>query len=177
MNINCESGHQSCDTEDISADILLYQRTKDEDLLSRLIRYFEPLVKKSARKLSRKRPDLYDDLFQVGQMSLLRSLKQFDVHLGYLFEAYAMKSLVGHMKNYLRDKSWYIQVPRRIKENGVRIQKVIDELSLELNRSPTIKEISDRLGFSEEETIEIIVGRDYYQVASLDMPLNQYEES
>lgn len=176
MKINYASGHQSCDT-DINADILRYQRTEDDDLVSRLIRYFEPLIKMSARKLSRKRPDLYDDLFQVGQMSLLRSLKQFDVHLGYPFEAYAMKSLVGHMKNYLRDKSWYIQVPRRIKENGVRIQKVIDELSLELNRSPEIKEIAERLGFSEEETIEILVGKDYYQVASLDVPLNQYEES
>lgn len=176
MRINNASGHQSYDS-DVHAEIVQYQRTGDEALLSRLIRYFEPLVKMSARKLSRKRPDLYDDLYQVGQMSLLRSLRKYDEQLGHPFQAYAMKSLVGHMKNFLRDKSWYIQVPRRIKENGARIQKVIDELTIKLNRSPDIREIAESLGFTEEETIEVLVGKDCYQVASLDVPLNQQEDS
>lgn len=175
MTPNMKSG--SLSSEEIQDKIRHYQQHEDEATATDLIIHFESMVQMSARKLSRNRPDLYEDLFQVGQISLLRSFQQYDVELGHPFEAYAMKSLVGHMKNYLRDKSWYIQVPRRIKEKGAQVQKAIDELTMRLNRSPEVKEIAEYLELSEEETIEVLAGRDHYQVASLDVPLNQHEDS
>lgn len=93
-----------------------YQQTQDNEIATVLIRKYEPMVKMAAGKIARNRPDLYEDLYQTGQMALIRLLKQYDINLGIPFEPYAMKSMIGHMKNYLRDKSWYIQVPRRIKE-------------------------------------------------------------
>lgn len=175
MTPNIKSG--SLSSEEVEGKLRHYQQTEDEDTATDLIRNYKSMVQMSARKLSRNRPDLFEDLFQVGQMSLLRSFQQYDVGLGHPFEAYAMKSLVGHMKNYLRDKSWYIQVPRRIKEKGAQVQKAIDVLTMELDRSPEIKEIAAYLELSEEETIEVLAGRDHYQVASLDVPLNQHEDS
>lgn len=175
MKWNRGSGPRNGD--DLANRIRRYQGTGDESLAEELIIRFQPMIQMAARKISRNRPDLYEDLFQVGQMSLLRSLKQFDCDLGHPFESYAMKSLVGHMKNYLRDKSWYIQVPRRIKEKGARIRKAIDELTVKLNRSPDIGEIADYLDLTREETIEVLAGRDHYQVASLDVPLNSREDS
>jgi RNA polymerase sigma-B factor len=90
-----------------------YQQTKDNEIATVLIRKYEPMVKMAAGKIARNRPDLYEDLYQVGQMALIRLLQQYDISLGIPFEPYAMKSMIGHMKNFLRDKSWYIQVPRR----------------------------------------------------------------
>lgn len=162
---------------DIHTRIRQYQITEREEDAAFLLKHFRSLIEMSARKLSRTRPDLYEDLFQVGQISLLRSLLQYDEELGHSFEPYAMTSLVGHMKNYLRDKSWYIQVPRRIKEKGTQIQRAIDRLTMNLNRSPEIAEIAHELKLSEEETIEILAGRDYYQLASLDVPLSNDEGS
>jgi RNA polymerase sigma-B factor len=157
--------------------LLEYQKTLCNELAEKLIRNYEPMVKMAANKMSRNRPDLYDDLFQVGQMSMFRLLKQYDPALGMPFEPYAMKSIIGHMKNYLRDKSWYIQVPRRIKEKGLVVQQAIDELMSKLERSPNVDEIAQRLGLDTEETLEILAGRDLYHYVSLDTPISDDENT
>jgi len=154
-----------------------YQESQSESLATELLRRYEPMVKMAANKMARNHQALYDDLYQVGQMSLLRSLRQFDVEAGTEFEPYAMKSMIGHMKNYLRDKSWYVQVPRRIKEKGMRVQQAIDTLTIQMERSPRVEEIASHLGLTVEETMEILAGREYYQPASLDMPLKEEEGS
>lgn len=163
--------------DDAIALLLEYQKTLNSDLADELIRNYEPMVKMAANKMSRNRPDLFDDLFQVGQMSLFRLLKQFDPEMGMPFEPYAMKSIIGHMKNYLRDKSWYIQVPRRIKEKGLVVQQAIDELMSTLERSPNIDEIAQYLGLETEETLEILAGRDLYHYVSLDTPISDDENT
>ncbi len=163
--------------DDAIAILLEYQKTLSNDLADQLIRNYEPMVKMAANKMSRNRPDLYDDLFQVGQLSLFRLFKQFDPTLGMPFEPYAMKSIIGHMKNYLRDKSWYIQVPRRIKEKGLVVQQAIDELMSKLERSPNIDEIAQHLGLETEETLEILAGRDLYHYVSLDTPISDDENT
>jgi len=156
--------------DDAMAILLEYQRTACTKAAEWLIKHYEPIVKVAANKMSRNRPDLSDDLFQVGQMALFRLLTQFDPGLGMPFEPYAMKSLIGHMKNYLRDKSWYIQVPRRIKEMSLVVQNAIDELTIKLERSPNVEEIAEHLGIGVEETTEILAGRDLYHYVSLDTP-------
>jgi RNA polymerase sigma-B factor len=163
--------------QQIESDIRRYQETNCEETATSLLEHFQSMIQMAARKMSRNRSDLYEDLFQVGQMSLLRSLQKYDETLGNPFEAYAMTSMVGHMKNYLRDKSWYIQVPRRIKEKGAQIQKAIDELTVQLKKSPDVKDIAKYLELTEEETIEILAGREFYQLASLDVPLSTDEGS
>lgn len=157
--------------------ILQYQESNDNEVATSLLLHYEGIVKMAAGKMSRNRPDLYEDLYQVGQMSLLRLFKQFDSSLGIQFEAYAMKSLIGHMKNYLRDKSWYIQVPRRIKEKGLMVQQAIDELTMRLERSPNVDEIADYLELTTEETIEVLAGRECYNYVSLDTPLSNDDGS
>ncbi|NNU83645.1 sigma-70 family RNA polymerase sigma factor [Geobacillus sp. BMUD] len=155
----------------LDALISAYQRTKTEEAATALLVRFEPLIAAAARKMARSRPDFYEDLFQVGRLSFLRLLDHYDPKQGTSFESYAMKSLIGYMKNYLRDKAWYIQVPRKVKEKGSKVQQAIDELTVKLERSPTIDEIADHLGLSVEETIEVLAGRDHYQAVSLDAPV------
>lgn len=154
-----------------------YQQTKDNEIATVLIQKYEPMVKMAAGKIARNRPDLYEDLYQVGQMALIRLLQQYDIELGIPFEPYAMKSMIGHMKNFLRDKSWYIQVPRRIKEKGALVQQAIDELTMRLERSPDVKEIAEYLDLSVEETVEVLAGRECYHYVSLDSPLSQDESA
>lgn len=154
-----------------------YQQTKDNEIATILIKKYEPMVKMAAGKISRNRPDLYEDLYQTGQMALVRLLSQYDISLGIPFEPYAMKSMIGHMKNYLRDKSWYIQVPRRIKEKGALVQHAIDDLTMKLERSPDVKEIASYLDLTVEETVEVLAGRESYHYVSLDSPLSQEEST
>lgn len=157
--------------------ILSYQNNPNNDTATLLIEHYEPMVRMAAGKISRNRPDLYEDLMQVGQIALLRLFRQFDVTLGVQFEPYAMKSIIGHMKNYLRDKSWYVQVPRRIKEKGIAVQQAVDELTVRLERSPRVEEIAEYMELSVEETTEILGGRELYHYVSLDTPISEEENT
>jgi RNA polymerase sigma-B factor len=173
MNLNSSSSQQS----EMNELIQQYQQTNSNEIATTLIIYYQPIVKMAAGKMSRNKPDLYEDLFQVAQMSMLRLFQQFDCTMGIPFEAYAMKSIIGHLKNYLRDKSWFIKVPRRIKEKGLLIQHAVDELTVALERSPRMDEIANYLELSVEETIEIMAGRECYNYISLDTPLSSEEDS
>ncbi|MEV2828521.1 sigma-70 family RNA polymerase sigma factor [Paenibacillus larvae] len=166
---------EKTEKDSVNTLILEYQDSESNEIATTLLLQFESTVRMAAGKMSRNRPDLYEDLYQVGQMSLLKLFKQFDPSHGVQFEAYMMKSIIGHMKNYLRDKSWYIQVPRRIKEKGFQIQQAIDSLTMKLERSPNVDEIANELKLSTEETIEILAGRECYHYVSLDMPLSTEE--
>ncbi|REE66966.1 RNA polymerase sigma-B factor [Paenibacillus taihuensis] len=157
--------------------ITAYQNDPTNETAELLIIHYEPMVRMAAGKISRNRPDLYEDLIQIGQMALLRLFSQFDSTLGVQFEPYAMKSIIGHMKNFLRDKSWYVQVPRRIKEKGIALQQAIDDLTVSLERSPRIDEIAGRMGLTVEETTEILAGRELYHYVSLDTPISEEDST
>ncbi|CAM3547660.1 sigma-70 family RNA polymerase sigma factor [Paenibacillus lupini] len=170
--------HSSFLNQEQAAELLQrYKEMSCNDAATALLQHYEPLVRMAVSKISRNRPDLYEDLFQVGQMSMLRLFKQFDSDKGIPFEGYAMKSVIGQLKNYLRDKSWYIQVPRNMKEKGLLVQKTIDELTTKLERSPKMDEIAEHLGLTIEETIEVLSSRESYQYVSLDTPLSSEADS
>jgi RNA polymerase sigma-B factor len=149
----------------------VYRASPSRENAARVIEKCEPMIRMAASRISRNRPDLYEDLHQVGRLALFRLLGRYDAAAGAQFETYAMKSMVGHMKNYLRDKSWYIQVPRRIKEKGIHVRQTIDELTAQLGRSPSAEEIAERLGLTRDETLEVLTGRDMYRCVSLDTPV------
>ncbi len=71
-------------------------------------------------------------------------------------------------KKYLRDKTWGIHVPRRIKDLGGKIKLAIEELTDQLQRSPKIIEIADHLELSRREVLEIMDAKNNYRVSSLD---------
>lgn len=154
-----------------------YQQSRCNELATKLIIQYQPIVNIAARKMSRNKPDLYEELFQVGQISLLRLFDLFDYKMGIPFEAYAMKSIIGHLKNHLRDKSWFVKVPRKIKEKSLQIQNAVDELNVKLERSPRLEEIAHYLELTVEETIEIMAGSSSYNYISLDAPLSTDEDS
>lgn len=154
-----------------------YQQYRCNDIATKLIIKYQPLVKIAARKMSRNKSDLYEELYQVGQISLLRLFELFDQKMGIPFEAYAMKSIIGHLKNHLRDKSWFIKVPRKIKEKSLQLQQALDELYVRLERSPRMDEIAQYLELTVEEIIEIMAGSNSYNYISLDTPLSKAEDS
>ncbi|MBD2868017.1 sigma-70 family RNA polymerase sigma factor [Paenibacillus arenilitoris] len=165
------------DQEQINELIQAYQQSGCNETATKLLRHFEPVVKIAAGKMARSRPDLYEDLYQVGQMAMLQLLQKYDCSREIPFEGYAMKSVIGHLKNYLRDKSWYIQVPRRLKEKSLLIQQAVDHLTTASGRSPKMDEIAEYLGLSVEETIEVMSCREAYHYVSLDAPLPGEGES
>ncbi|GLC89393.1 RNA polymerase sigma factor SigB [Lysinibacillus piscis] len=163
-----------------NADVLkwieLYQTKNDEEAQTNLVIHYRYLVESVAYKYKNHRIQ-EDDLIQVGMVGLLSAIRRFDPTIGRNFEAYAVPTIIGEIKRFLRDKTWDVYVPRRIKELGPRIKVTVEKLTNELQRSPTIEEIASRLQVSEEDVLETMeIGRSY-QAVSMDRLVDADSES
>ncbi|MCW2779676.1 MAG: polymerase, sigma 28 subunit, SigD/FliA/WhiG [Marmoricola sp.] len=132
-----------------------------------LVHLHLPLVDHCARRfLNRGEP--FDDLVQVGTIGLIKSIDRFDLDRGVEFSTYATPTIIGEIKRYFRDKGWAIRVPRRLQELRMSITSATAELSQQLGRSPTPREIAARLEVSVEEVLEGIESSNAYSTLSLD---------
>ncbi|MBM7663127.1 RNA polymerase sigma-B factor [Bacillus mesophilus] len=152
---------------DIKDLIEKYQKTNDEDIQLFIVEKYRALVESLARKYSRGR-NMHEDLVQVGMLGLLGAIRRYDPSVGKAFEAFAIPTIIGEIKRFLRDKTWSIHVPRRIKELGPRIKGTVEKLTTDLQRSPKIEEIARYLDVSEEEVLETMEVGKSYQALSVD---------
>lgn len=91
-----------------------------------------------------------EDLFQIGSIGLMKAIDHFDLSLGLKFSTYAVPMICGEIKRFMRDDG-LIKVSRSLKELGVRVNAVRQELGGQLGRDPTIDEIAVTLGESREQ--------------------------
>ncbi|MBH0120419.1 SigB/SigF/SigG family RNA polymerase sigma factor [Rhodococcus sp. CX] len=130
-----------------------------------------PLAQNIAQRFAGRGEDI-DDLNQVAYVGLLQAIDRFDAEKGRGFAAYAVPTVMGEIRRYFRDHAWSTRVPRRLKDLTVSINKVTDDLSQRLGRSPTAAEIAAEVGAGTGEVIEALAARSAYQPASLDTPLD-----
>jgi RNA polymerase sigma-B factor len=109
-----------------------------------------------------------DDLIQVGTLGLLKAIDRFDTERGVEFTTYATPTVVGEIKRHFRDKGWAVKVPRRLQELNQSVNRSVDALAMELGRSPTVGELAERLGATEEEILEAQELGQAYNLLSLD---------
>ncbi|WP_042142439.1 RNA polymerase sigma factor SigB [Paucisalibacillus sp. EB02] len=145
----------------------LQQDPINEEVQQKIILTYKDLVESIARKYS-KNSMIHEDLVQVGMIGLLAAIKRFDATYGKTFESFAIPTIVGEIKRFIRDKTWSVHVPRRIKELGPKIKKAIDELTTKNQKSPTVKEIAEYLSVSEEELLETMEMNKSYKALSVD---------
>lgn len=126
-----------------------------------------PLVEHVARRF-RDRGESHDDLVQVGTIGLIKSVDRFDTGRGVEFSTYATPTIVGEIKRHFRDRGWAIRVPRRLQELRMALNRATTDLTHELGRSPTVRELAERIGVSEDEILEGIESAQAYATTSLD---------
>ncbi|GGL53006.1 RNA polymerase sigma factor SigB [Sporolactobacillus putidus] len=161
---------------EIQQIILAYQKDPDnESLQTRLISHYENLVGALSNRFARDR-NVREDLFQVGMIGLVSALKRFDPSYDRSFESFAVPTIIGEIKRYIRDKTWSVHVPRRIKELGPKIKRVAEELTNDLQRSPTVEEIAEAVGESEESILEAMEMTRSYNALSVDSQIESDSE-
>src|SRR5690625_1165439 len=141
----------------------------------KIVLKYTKLVEVLARKYAYNE-QIQEDLTQVGMIGLLEAAHRFDESFKRKFESYAIPTIIGEIKRYIRDKTWSVHVPRRIKELGPQIKRAVDELTVINQSSPTIDEIAKHLGTSEEEVLETMEMRKSYRALSVDHTLNSDSE-
>ncbi|MFF8939044.1 RNA polymerase sigma factor SigF [Streptomyces paradoxus] len=125
------------------------------------------LVKFAASRF-RSRSEPMEDIIQVGTIGLIKAIDRFELSRGVEFPTFAMPTIVGEIKRFFRDTSWSVRVPRRLQELRLDLAKAGDELAQKLDRAPTVAELAERLGLSNDEVVEGMAASNAYTASSLD---------
>ncbi|MGH2692598.1 MAG: SigB/SigF/SigG family RNA polymerase sigma factor [Actinomycetota bacterium] len=150
----------------------LFARLPDPEAREELARMFHSLAGYLARRFYGRGEPL-DDLTQVASLGLLKAIDRFDLERGVKFSTYATATVVGELKRHFRDKGWALRVPRRMQEAGMKVGRTVTEMYQGLGRAPTIREIAERSGLSQEDVLEAMETSQAYTTASLDVPSDE----
>ncbi|MFD3803107.1 RNA polymerase sigma factor SigF [Streptomyces sp. NPDC058611] len=133
------------------------------------------LVQFAARRF-RNRTDGTDieDLIQVGTIGLIKAIDRFDPAMGNEFTTLALPYITGEIKRHFRDATWAVHVPRRLQELRIQLARGKEELSADLDRAPTVRELATHLNLTDDEVIEGLVAANGHSSQSLD---NDQDES
>lgn len=128
----------------------------------------------SAVKPYRSQKYSLDDLFQIGVIGLIKSIDNFDVSKNVMFSTYAVPMIRGEIKRYVRDSVSILRVSRQVKDLAYHCFKAKEELTQQLERSPTYEEISKYLNIKKEQVKEAL--ESFNPVMSFSEPINNTDE-
>ena len=150
--------------------ILLRRYHEDGDLRAReqLIEQYMSLVRSLARRYSY-RGEQVEDLVQIGAIGLIKAIDRFDLERGVELTTYATPNIIGEIKRHFRDKGWSVRVPRGLQELNVQLSRLVEQLTVQLSRSPTIPELAKAAGVEEEEVLEALESGRAYTSLSLSV--------
>jgi RNA polymerase sigma-B factor len=148
--------------------VLLRRYHEQGDLQAReqLIEQYMSLVRSLARRYSYRGEQL-DDLVQIGSIGLIKAIDRFDLSRSVELTTYATPNIIGEIKRHFRDRGWAVRVPRGLQELNVKISKLVEQLTVQLARSPTISELAKAAGVEEEEVLEALESGRAYTALSL----------
>ena len=132
-----------------------YRRTKDVKIRNRLVENYLYIADILARKFSGRGVE-YDDLFQVASETLIAGVERYDPDFGAKFSTYITPTITGMIKNYFRDYSRSMRIPRKLYAVAGRIKEATDELYRLNGVKPTVKQLAEKLNLPEELIIEAL---------------------
>jgi RNA polymerase sigma-B factor len=147
---------------------LLRRYHEQGDLAAReqLIEQYMSLVRSLARRYSYRGEQL-EDLVQIGAIGLIKAIDRFDVNRGVELTTYATPNIIGEIKRHFRDRGWAVRVPRGLQELNIQLSRVIEELTVQNGRSPTIPELAKAASVTDEEVLEALESGRAYSSLSL----------
>lgn len=113
-----------------------------------------------------------EDLFQIGNIGLLKAIDKFDLSYDVKFSTYAVPMISGEIKRFLRDDGM-IKVSRSLKELSYKAYLCQEKLQEQWGRDPTISEIAAHLGVAKEELTQALDASG--DIESLYKPIYQKE--
>ena len=132
----------------------------------RLVEDFMPLISSLARRYAG-RGEQFEDLQQVASLGLVKAIERFDLDRDVELVTYIFPTVVGELKRHFRDRIWSVSVPRRLKELHQQVSRLLEDQTARLGRSPTIPELAEAAGVTEEEVVEAIEAGRAYSARSL----------
>lgn len=153
--------------EDLERLLAEYATSRDRRLRNRIVTEAGGIAHAVAARYSgRGVPD--DDLVQVGMLALVGAVEAFDIERGVPFGGYATAVVEGRVKQWFRDGSWLVRVPRPARDRSTRVRSVVGELEQRLGRSPTVPEVAAEIDEPVDAVLEALEASAAYRVEPLD---------
>lgn len=153
-----KGGNENIPVEDETLGLVTKAQNGDPLATEKLIERNFGLVRSQANKFLGRGLD-YDDLFQEGCIGLMNAIKKFDISKGFTFSTFAYPSIKNQIQLALstnfKEKTG---TAHHLYHGSIAYRKASDELKMELNRTPTLQEISSKTKLSKQsvKTIESI---------------------
>ena len=151
-----------------SVEAIKKAQSGDKYEMERMIRDNNGLIWSIVKRFNGRGYDL-EDLYQIGCMGFIKSIKRFDTNYDVKLSTYAVPYMIGEIKRYIRDDG-PIKVSRSIKELGIKIRELQKESINKKGKELTIEELEKELKISKEDiglaleannTVESIDGKFY----------------
>jgi RNA polymerase sigma-B factor len=138
----------------------------------RLVEQYLRLARMLARRYARANEPL-EDLEQVACLGLVQAIDRFDPARGTAFSSFAVPTILGELKRHFRDRTWFLRVPRELREAAMTTERAAEELAARLGRTPSAGEVAEATGMALEQVLEAREAALAYRCESLDRPLHR----
>jgi RNA polymerase sigma-B factor len=105
-------------------------------------------------------------------VALVAAADRFQPHRGVPFSAFAVPTISGALKRYLRDHRWALRTPRSLTEMHLRLRTAAEELTHHLGRAPNVHDRTAYLGCPTSELLDAMQAAENQQPLSLDAPIS-----
>lgn len=161
---------------ELSSTMARWASSRDVVARDALVEQYLPLAYAVARKFTSYGVEL-EDLQQVGAMALLKALDRYDPDKGVKFTTFATPCVMGEIRNYIRDRGSAIRLSRDTHAQVIRMRQLQAQLSQDLRREPTMKELAAAMDISYEELLRLVDARQTSEVASLSSTVGADEDA
>jgi RNA polymerase sigma-B factor len=148
--------------------ILRYQggeRAAGDQLVTEALPYARTLARRYAHGGE------HEDILQAGLLGLTKAITAFRPDRGASVSGYLLPCVAGAMRRHVRDTGWAVHMPRPLQESALRVSGGVERLTAALGRAPTVPELAETLGTSEEDVLDGLRAGQAYTAASLDAPV------
>ena len=153
----------------------MYANNKDVDVRNELIERYLYVAQIIAKKFVGRGVD-YEDLYQAASLALVRAIERFDPSREVKFTSFATPSLIGELKNYFRDQTRLLRVPRRDGELLKKVNNAISEHAVKYGTTPKPAQIAELLNLPVEKILELLELKQAGNVISLDSAMSGGED-
>ncbi len=145
----------------------IYAKDKDVNVRNELVERYLYVAQIIAKKFVGRGVD-YEDLYQAASLALVRAIERFDPSREVKFTSFATPSLIGELKNYFRDQTRLLRVPRRDGELLKKVNNAISEYTIKFGSTPKPSQLAEKLDLPVEKILELLELKQAGNVISLD---------